>query len=69
MNISSNIADLSDNDVLNIFSSTNYEFFPYEIDGNKIFFRLCRKRYYEVINLYKSLKKEEIDKYVIAKNK
>ena len=58
-NYADNIANFNDE----IYSSSNYEFFECKIDGNEIFFSLCKNGYYELINLYLALKKEEIEKY------
>ena len=65
---SGSINDLDENAILSIYSSDNYEFFTNEIDGDSIFFSLCKNGYYELVNLYLSLKKEEIENY-ISQNK
>ena len=53
--------------VSSIFVNDNYEFFPYELDGNDAFFGLCEGNYTKLVNHYLSMKKEEIESY-ISKN-
>ena len=57
-------SDLSDESILSVYSSNNYEFFQCEIDGNMIFFSLCKNEYTNLIDHYLSIQKEEIEHYL-----